>query len=783
MSNPNIGGATNAQIKNLKEAQALGKALGLEYENIADIQRMILSNQVRTKQELLEQLRLAREAQDIVENEVRLEQEHLNLTEKLNKERRIGRQLNEQIADIDKQISELAKTMFSNTSDTYDQQKKLLAAKKAEIRDQHDAGNISADVARNLTKQVEKQEEILEAVQKIHEEYKGQFEALVALGGFLSKNFGAVGKALEGGINKGMFAFINSMAAGNDKSVAMKDAMKAFGGEMTASITKALGVVGIITLLYDIIKSTTEQAKEFATQTGVTVAQAQQLVVESRNVTQNNKLQLATSKDILAVQQETVSAFGTMAMLTTEQAGNIAELGRAFGYGAQTAAQVNNEFIALGASVDEAYELQQGLAAEALKAGVNVGAVTKDIAQNAKLTSKFFGGNVESLKRSAIEAAKMGVSLATMSKVADRLLDIESSLNAQFEFQAMTGRQINLDKARELALTNHIADATGEVLTEVGSAVEFDNLHFKAKEKLAAAVGMEVDELQKSLIIRERLGDLTDDELAAMSGLNLSAAELTDMDKEDLQNKLAQQQSLDKTNKALEAAKDQISNALLPVAQAFADLLASIAPMLEFIGDLVWVVTWPFVKLVELAKIFGEYLSSFLPKWDELGAMGKGLVGIIKALAIGAVIWGAWAGLGSIPIVGPALAVGAAAAGISLVNNVIQTGDLAMSNDGLIVANPREGTIFQGTKNDEVAMGPGVIDAAQSTGGTTVVQQQSDGNDKGILNALLGKLDDVVSAFQRPTPIQIGTRVITELGNQLNTDKSYRQGYNGQGKD
>jgi hypothetical protein len=32
-----------------------------------------------------------------------------------------------------------------------------------------------------------------------------------------------------------------------------------------------------------------------------------------------------------------------------------------------------------------------------------------------------------------------------------------------------------------------------------------------------------------------------------------------------------------------------------------------------------------------------------------------------------------------------------------------------------------------------------------------------------------------------PTPIQIGNRVITEIGNQLNADKSYRQGYNGAG--
>ena len=107
------------------------------------------------------------------------------------------------------------------------------------------------------------------------------------------------------------------------------------------------------------------------------------------------------------------------------------------------------------------------------------------------------------------------------------------------------------------------------------------------------------------------------------------------------------------------------------------------------------------------------------------------------------------------------------------------TGDLAMgANNGPIVTNPREGTIFQGTKNDEVAMGPGVIGAAQGGGSATVVQQ-SGGTDPALINGLMTKLDELIQAAKTPPPIQIGSQTIKEISNQQASSNSFRQNYNG----
>jgi hypothetical protein len=184
---------------------------------------------------------------------------------------------------------------------------------------------------------------------------------------------------------------------------------------------------------------------------------------EMRSASTAYGITLATQEDLVAVQKESIAEFGNAAILSGEVAANIAQTGKAFGYGATEAGKVNTQFMLMGMSGEDAAKAQENLAASALKAGVNVGAVMKDISTNAKGVAKYFGGNVEKLKAAAIEAQKLGMDLATMGKIAGGLLDIETSLSSQFEYQALTGKEINLDTARQLALTNDFAGAAKEV--------------------------------------------------------------------------------------------------------------------------------------------------------------------------------------------------------------------------------------------------------------------------------------------------------------------------------
>jgi hypothetical protein len=49
----------------------------------------------------------------------------------------------------------------------------------------------------------------------------------------------------------------------------------------------------------------------------------------------------------------------------------------------------------------------------------------------------------------------LGLNLTQVDKIAEGLLDIEQSLTAEFEAEVITGKQLNLERARFFALTNH----------------------------------------------------------------------------------------------------------------------------------------------------------------------------------------------------------------------------------------------------------------------------------------------------------------------------------------
>jgi hypothetical protein len=593
---------------------------------------------------------------------------------------------------------------------------------------------------------------------------------------------------LQGAVSTGFSAMATAMKSGLGPLQALRAGMQAFNA--TVMMNPVLLIVAAIALAVAAIKKLVDFASDFekesretAKNMGITVAQATQLRKEAMSTSTELGTQLARTEDIVAVQQESAQAFGTTAMMSADTARNIADIGKSFGYGAEEAAKVNTAFETMGVESDQAVQMQRELAAESLKAGVNVGTVMKDVAENAKSAARYFGGNVKALTSAAVEAAKLGVSISTMVKISDKLLDIEGSLAAQFEFQALSGQQMNLDKARQLALEGDIAGATKEVMNNVGGISEFNKMSMLERKKLAEATGMEVDELQKSLVIQEKLGDLTDEQKAAMAGLNLSAAELNSLSAEELQTKLAQQQAADKSAKAFDDLKTQLASALLPLGEALMQVFSLLSPIVKVLGI---TLKLAFTPLTAASKMLSGIVDLFYNVYDAIGMIFSGDIFdgikqlgktiITSILAPWQFVWDIISGIASTFGFDIGADLGDMASS-ALGLNPQPVGDLSMpSNGGPIVASPREGAIFQGTRNDEVAMGPGVIgNASSSPSAPAQTNASSDSGLAGILNRHSMLLEQIVMALKTPTPVQIGPKVIAELSSVLEVEQSYRK--------
>lgn len=111
-----------------------------------------------------------------------------------------------------------------------------------------------------------------------------------------------------------------------------------------------------------------------------------------------------------------------------------------------------------------------------------------------------FKGSSKALFQATLEANKLGTSLEKTKGVTDSLLNFEESISAELEAELLTGKDLNLDRARALALQGDYVGATKAALENVGGLAEFQKLLPIQQRALAKAVGMTGDELADVLI-------------------------------------------------------------------------------------------------------------------------------------------------------------------------------------------------------------------------------------------------------------------------------------------
>jgi hypothetical protein len=614
MSNKN-NGLSNEQSKLLNQAQKLAKTLGLEYNDIADAQESILSNTIKSTKELQASLVAARERLKVVREEDRYIQRSVEAHS----------QVKDADVEIAKLMSGIAKDKFKTaalTEEELDLTKDIVKKTKNQLLASKGVSDTLDTQISQYMAMLDKASQHIDASEKLKQNYSAINLAAINEGfDELQNRIDDLTSIMPKGLSK---ALGFDTLAGNLKDAALSSKKLPAGLGIVAAGAAAVA-------LFQLLKNITDQSIEFAGQTGLTVASSQKLVAQSYSLQSSFNNQLSSQKDILAVQQELISTLGPIAQLSGDVALRVSETGKAFGYGAQEAAKVQSQMMEIGGfSQTAAIEAQEFTAQLALAEGVAPGTVMKDIAKSAAVAAKYFSGNPKALGKAAVEAAKLGTSLEQMAKTSSALLNIEQSLEDQYVASAMLGRQINFDTARRLSAEGDIVGATQEVLKELGGIEEFENASIFAKERMAAAAGMTVEELSKSLAIEERRGELSDDQLAAMSGLNLSAAEIANMSAEELRSKLASNQATEELTTSFAKIQSSLTTAILPIAKA-------LVPVFQLMSIIVSGIALAFTPITDAATGLAKMLTFSVDGLTNMQMILGGIAGlylVIKGYAL-----------------------------------------------------------------------------------------------------------------------------------------------------
>lgn len=674
-------------------------------------------------------------------------------------------QLNSQISSLNK-ISNIARQALEvrkgeNTL-SKQQLQNLQVRNKREIDNLirlKDSGNIQGRALQNLQDQIKAAKEVdnaFEEIKKTEEEINKQL-------GFGPKLLGGIDKALQklGLPNLGFDDALKKtkeMAqeakAANDKGFSPT---KAYVGNIkdnlresltSANLLQAAGVA-LVTSMKQVDTLTGDTAKNF----GMSYDQALALnnTLTSMAVTSNNAF--VTTKGLNESYTQINQALGTNGKLSKDILISQTELVKQAGYSVEAATTLSKLSLATGKPTKDIATNFLG-SAKALNAvngtAINEKQLLEDISGLSKDTLATFADQPGKLAEAAYEARKLGLDLNKLKGTQSSLLDIESSIASEFEAEVLTGKQLNLEKARYFALTNDYAGLAKELQKQDITRDSFGKMNVIQQEATAKALGMTADTMGGMLMDQEAMNKLSGidgdnakekfNNLVKQVGLEEAKKRLGS---DALADQMASASIQDRFNASVEKLKEvfvAISTVLMPIFDGFANL-----------------VTWLTQSKIAMGAILG---------------VATALVGIQAALAVKSLITafasifsgGFMAGPFGLPI---ALA-GATALG-GLIGGVASlVGDVNSPADGKTQISTKEGGLFELSKNDDVVAFPGaskvlnnqnVIKPPQQT-----IVQQSQAIDYDKMAQAMSRvqvqtnLDGVNVSRKLQTPMGIATR-------------------------
>lgn len=257
-----------------------------------------------------------------------------------------------------------------------------------------------------------------------------------------------------------------------------------------------------------------------------------------------------------------------------------------------------------------------------------------------------FQGNPKALAEAVVQAKKLGTNLEQMDKTADSLLNWEQSIDNELQAELLTGKKLNLERARAAALTGDQATLMEEVANQVGTLNDFQNMNVLAQRSLAEAFGMTREEMSEMLMKQEAINKYGD------KAAELSAKQIEDMEK---RNMTAEQYTAMVENQR--SVQEEFNDLIIRVQEIFTNIAAGpLGKMMSMFASLLENANAMKVIIDAIAVIYGTKMVIGLGKTIAQLGIALGLstakavadVTSAEALTMGLATVGIIAGLAAV---------------------------------------------------------------------------------------------------------------------------------------
>jgi hypothetical protein len=520
------------------------------------------------------------------------------------------------------------------------------------------------------TSELEKQQKLREGEENI----QNQLEVQLGLAGKIAKTLGYF-RGITDDVNKALADTTEEMQHIATEEGRILNKWQTFGllvSKLGSNLSSHLNdPLVIITTMVKVMKDLDSSAGKYAKSMNVTYGEALNVREELSRMAVFSGDTSLNATNLQETLMAVGNAMGSNAKLNEADLKTFTKLREQAGYtneelmGIQKLSLVNNKTLEantkeiLGAA--KAYSSKNKLA-------LNEKQILKDVNSASASLKLSLGGSSTQLAVAASKARELGLNLQQTEKIAESLLNFESSIEAELSAELLTGRNINLEQARLLALNGKTAEAAEEIARQVGTSADFSRMNVIQQEALAKVAGMTRNEFAQSLIDKESLAKLGVAEAkSAQEAYNILKSR--GMSEAEIQKKLGDEQLAMQYKQ--QSVQERFEQTLLHIKEIFISIVdGPLGSMLSIMGKLMENTTFVYTT-------FG--LISSLWAGKMLMSLGKLVIQLGTALSLAVAQATAWAIMNPI-----GAAVGAAAAiGIgALVYNSMKGNDVVSAGEG-----------------------------------------------------------------------------------------------------
>ena len=370
------------------------------------------------------------------------------------------------------------------------------------------------------------------------------------------------------------------------------------------------------------------------------------------------------------------------------------------------------------------------------KMTLNVNKVMEKIATASKSIHLFTKGNVAELAKTTMLAQKFGAEMSTIEGISSSLLDFESSIQNELEAELLLGQDINLEKARQYALTGDTAKLTEELMNQEAILNAFATDNVIAQEAAAKAMGLTRTQLaeivmsqQEQEALQKTFGEGVNDVNGAYDAYKEKLAEgkteqeiFNELGNENLQRQLESLSLEESLKKEKEEAKDIAKEQAITMLSMVTSIDSLIKNAKTFAKILMGIYgTYLLIKGIQAVSLALQVARGTAEKASLVTQFGS--VGALVAQAA------AWAIMNPIPAIA-GLAAAAAVGGVVY----SQMSDGVIGPGGETVVSGPKGTI-QLDKQDSMIVGTNL----GGKGGNRQENRQDNSEMLGLLKQIANK--------------------------------------------